>query len=1041
MTAYTWSSQASGSWGVAANWGPNGLPTNTDTVSIGAAGVTVGISTGVAASAYMLTTNAGTTLDITNNGTVGGKATAFGTLSVVDGAVFNGIYEQSGGLFTVGGPGATFTTAIEMTGGTINVQTGALVIADGGAMNGTLTGAGELHITGGQLNLNSGFSAQLSAIVLDNGAKLALNGLVLNYANNITVNNGSFALFGSTLNATGPGLFSGVIGYGTFNEHGRLVLGTTQYHTYLDNGALLNDYGTVVQSNQLNLGPNDGNSGGDSGGKLAIVKGGTYDINGNWNIQDPSQVGAITNAGTLAKTAGGKTSAINPSLTSTGTINVGLGQLQVDGAVNSVSGTVSGAGTFGIGGVGGTGHTSFSSTLALKVATLDQQGGVLTLANPLAYAGNWEMSGGVLDLDNKTTVLTLSGRSNFDGGIATGYGGTISISGTSEVGGNWTFGGPDLLAVTGTVDQTGNIHVGLSSNATVAIASGASWAIEGDGSILGSYGVIDNAGLLAEPNGSGNSVIQDDLSSTGTLLANGTLTLADPYYSQIGGTLSGTGLIDLAGTTTLLGGLAINVAALDVSAQVTLTGSLSDAGLFSEVGAGVLDLGGNVLALSGATTLDGGSLTDQGTLACAGATTVGAYTVTGGAELLVSNQADQAGALTLSGVSGGGTLLVAAGASYAVLDDADIIVSSIASGAVVVAGQLTESGTGTGVVAAAITLAATGTLAVADQVLDLEQGGSLGGTVSGAGGTLALTSGGSFTLASGFSDLSAGLEVNNAASVLLGANQAYAGDFVSQSGTIGLSGDTLSLTGTALLGAGDLIGGPGTLLASGSTTLGMLRVSGGATLALAGQAAQVGVLTIGTGQNTPTTDTLAVEKGASLSVGESLSITGSGTLSVAGTLTDPTNSTTAITTAIVDTGTIAANLGTLQVYGNVSAGSTGSFTVGGHGMLQFETGVSVSAATHVVFGGGPAGGGTLLVTNDLQGFDASISGFTSGNIIQLAGIAGNSVSGTYANAAHTQLAISDTNGDQITLNFAGAQNLGSITFTSTASGYAELIHT
>ena len=154
MTNYLWSSPASGSWGAASNWGPNGLPTDLDTVSIGIAGVTVGVSTGVAASAYTLNTSNGTTLAITDNGSINGTATPYGTLTVIDGAVFNGTYEQAGGLFAVGGPGATFNTAIEMTGGSIDVQTGALVVADGGTIAGTLAGAGELHVTGGQLNLD-----------------------------------------------------------------------------------------------------------------------------------------------------------------------------------------------------------------------------------------------------------------------------------------------------------------------------------------------------------------------------------------------------------------------------------------------------------------------------------------------------------------------------------------------------------------------------------------------------------------------------------------------------------------------------------------------------------------------------------------------------------------------------------------------------------------------------------------------------------------------------------------------------------------------
>ena len=97
----------------------------------------------------------------------------------------------------------------------------------------------------------------------------------------------------------------------------------------------------------------------------------------------------------------------------------------------------------------------------------------------------------------------------------------------------------------------------------------------------------------------------------------------------------------------------------------------------------------------------------------------------------MSKQADQTGALTLSGSTGGGTLLVAAGASYAVLDDADTITSYATSGAVLVSGLLTESGTGTGVIAAALTLANSGTLAARLDVQHLVGGGERAGVGQG----------------------------------------------------------------------------------------------------------------------------------------------------------------------------------------------------------------------------------------------------------------------------------------------------------------------
>ena len=1023
MTTYTWSGK-SGSWGTSADWtnqadGTNGLPTDLDTAMINAPGILVSVGTSITAAAYILDTT-GATLAVSG-----------GTLTTEHLATFNGRVVVSAGTYYAGGMGAVFNQNLTQTGGTIDAVTGTLTINAGSTLHGTLSGAGVLDFNGSASNnyLNTGFVCNLSAIEVTGGAKLGLNEN-LTYGRNLTVNNSTLDLFGHTLTASSSFALSGVVGDGVIRDSGTLTLGTNLNTETLDNGLILDVFGTANQVNTIALGAPD------AGAQVIVTSTGHYNINGNWTVADPSSVGSITNHGMLAKTGGGKLAQIDTQLTSTATIAVNIGELQLDGLVNSVAGTVSGTGTFGLGTVNGYGQTVFAPRLALTVANLHQASGILVLNAAQAYGGNWNMSGGVLNLNAPAAVLTLGGQSSFDAGTITGYGGSLVLNGLSELGGV-TIGGPDKIDVNTTLTQTGLVLLGQYSNPLVTIAAGASWRIDADSSILGQYGEITNDGVLWDRNGSATSTIQSqiDNTTTGTIIADSTLQLAS-LGSVLYGTLSGSGLIDLAnastglGTTTLEAGLSIQVAALDVSSDVLLAGNQADAKAVSQY-AGTIATSGYTFALAGTTSLDGGTLSAGGTLSSSGQTTIGYYTVDAGADLLISGTADQVGGLQLSSQNGAGGLTVAAGGAYTVLDNLTIG----GTGAVLIDGGLTESGTGQSEIDATVTLAASGVLTANDQVLTLTNGASLAGTLAGSG-AIAL-SGGTFSLAGGLALGSATLELNGAATATLLASQSYGGDLRTSGGTLNLGGDTFTLTGPALLGYSTILSGSGTLLATGATTLLTPSVQGSTVLAIAGAARALSSVSVGNPNNAPSTATLAISAGGSDTLDASASILGNGTLSVAagGTLAAAGNAISQIYTAIVDQGTIAASAGDLQIIGNVSAGSTGIFAIGG-GALDFLNGSTVGTATNISFAAGTDG---PLRIDDIKTFAAGIENFATGDMIQIAGLVG-SATGAYANAAHTQILVSDSSGDSIVLAFSTAQTLNAITFSDT-SNVATLTHT
>ena len=995
MAAINWVG-GSGDWDNGALWNGGAVPTSTDTVQIEIPGITVTISTAGDA-AYSLTTQA-STLDITG-----------GSLFTISNASFGGAYVQSGGLYMCSGTGASFSGGVNMTGGTMEALAGAtLNIASGGSLAGTVSGTGTLSFSGGTTYINTGFHSTISSIVVSAG--LGFNTNFTTSSDFTELQNGIVDLFGHTLTSHGDVQIDGTLSNGVFVDAGTLTLGAPSNTTNLTDGLVLNVSGKVIQSGSANFGA------GDAGAKIVVSRHGQYMINGNWNIGDPSSVGSISSAGLFEKTGGGKMSSVNVGFSSTGTIKVQTGTLMLDGLVNAVSGTVAGAGTLGIGG----GITTFGTKLSLaSLGSLDQQSGILVLNKALSFGGEWDQNGGVLNLNSQSATLSLTGASNFDGGTITGYGGTMLLSGRTQMG-NVTIGGPDTLTVSGTLDQTNTITFGASSNPLATILTGATWFLEGDSQISGAFGLIDNEGSFIDPNGSGLATVSAEFESSGTVTANnGTLQFAGP--TVLAGIVNGSGMLDLAGGTTLEGGVAITVAELDVNAAVSLAGNLSYAKAFSESRNGTVDLNGNTLTLSGTSSFDGGTLAAGGVLVASGASTLFNYTISG-STLKVTGTADQTSDLTLNG----GTLLVASSGVYSIDDDESINITGN-GGALVVAGTLIAAGTGNSSISAAINQS--GTIEIDDRTLFLSGGGTLAGHVTGPG-TLTLSNG-TFTGASGLAIGSGALALFNNTTLALNVNESFDG-YVADAGTISVaSGATLSLTGTTLIDGNAALSGGGTLLTSGDTTLSALSIGVGANLVITGTAEQgPNNVTVGAG------GALTVTSSGNYMLDANQSIQGSGVLDVAGTLTASSNGNSFLNPAIVDAGQIVAALGTLTVTGVVNG--HGGFTIGGTGILDFSNNATITASNTVTFG---AGGGLLILQDEANGvvnYGAAIANFAAGDGIQFADLTASSTTITEMDGG-LQYTIADAN-HSVTLTFTTAQTPSALFIGNTSDGHAILMH-
>jgi len=977
--------------------------------------------------------------DFSDNGTITqtGNTNLAGTVTVQKGAVWNitgggsnstsgslvnrGLYEKTGaggtsyldfnvtnsgsfagssgtiqveGSFTSTGTISGDVTVLGAFSSTGSINAGSLTLLGGGTLGGHYGGTGTIDLQNGAYALAAKTSLAFGTLEVTNNANLTLASAegfagAFNLSNGGTVQLGAYALSLSGAASLG----SEIEGSGTLTTRnatiGNFILGGTA--TWVDNG-------TITQTTNSQLGASSTDS-----ITLSIGAGRVYDITGGYNLGNSNRndtgLGTITSAGLFEMTGSSGTAQIwNTDFTSTGTLLVDSG-VSLNGPTAVLGGKIEGAGKLYL----NTGWT-LQANAAVTVAYLENDGAGTLTANATLARSFVENVGASIDLAGH--VLTLTAADSLDGSI--GDQGTLSLKNATLS--NFTAYGHTTLVDTDKIFQTGSISLGDGStdNVTLDISAGAIYEVSGSNQQLGNgnqndtgVATINNAGLFEIAAGNSVAVWHSAFSNTGTLLANGGIYL-EGNTASLGGTLSGSGILQLSTTWTLAATAVVSVAQLDNEGTGTLTSSLSYAGSFTNGVISELDLAGQTLTLSGPASL-GGYIGGTGTVSVANAT-LSSFNIYGSATLLDTGTITQTGAGNLGDSSTDTVkLTISAGATYSVAGDLgfpwlgnpnvnDTGTSTILNaglfsvgagsdltiwhsnftntGTLSSAGTLTLGyqpanlggtieGTGEVIALGGFTLAAhtvlsvatfdnagSGTLlasltdtgawvnsngaslALGGYTLTLADGGSLSGTIGGAGKLV--VSGGTFAVAGGGTLSTASFALSGASSLTLAQNLSYAGSFTASPGSasesILLGTQTLALSGTTkLTGAASSIAvdNAGTLALSGSATLAGLSIGGGALLLESGAAQQTGVVTLGDSSGS---GSLSIAAGGMWAITANTSIGTSGTgdaITNAG-LFEKTAGTgkTSVLAAFTNTGTLEVTSGSLVFTGGFTNDGT-----------------------------------------------------------------------------------------------------------------------
>ncbi len=557
---------------------------------------------------------------------------------------------------------------------------------------------------------------------------------------------------------------------------------------------------------------------------------------------------------------------------------------------------------------------------------------------------------------------------------------------------NFTLGAGATWVNTGTVEQAGgSVSLADSNGAgTLINNTGAIYDFTDDNSLNNdnaSYGSIANHGLFEKTGGTNTSYVVASFESSGTVAADsGTM----EFYAggTLGHSIIGAGTVVFSSTNnlgnyTIAAGTTLGVADLYVANGATLTfaGSFNYAGYLNGDG-GNIALGGNLTAAAfqdysgtvelnshtfsvtspglSSVTIDG-----LGTFATAGTTSATNFYLGGGATWVNTGTVQESGYwVTLADCNGIGSLLNKAGAVYDFTDDYGLGTYNNTYGSVTNKGLLEKTGgTATSYVYAGIVSTGTVAVAVADDAIEFDAGGTLGGTITGTGtigfnswnalrsytiaaGTklnvadVYLVGGASLTFA-GATTYAGTLDINNG-TVTLDGNVSI-GSFTIDPGTIELNGHSFNVTGASLYSV--TIDDAGTLVTAGVTSTNNLSLGGGATWVNTGTVNQSGGWIYLYDNNGA--GSLINKAGASYNIGDDSGIYGlsNSTIINQGVFakTGGTN-TSAIHASLTNTGTVAIASGVIELdnTGNMlggrisgtelalGSGSTTTLTAGFH---------------------------------------------------------------------------------------------------------------
>ncbi|HEY4942180.1 MAG TPA: autotransporter-associated beta strand repeat-containing protein [Rhizomicrobium sp.] len=754
LQGFLWQANpGSGDWNTGANWLPGTVPTGTDNTIFDASTVTT-VTVNQAAATNRMIFNAGApgyTFDIA--GTAGGDAslTVNGGIDdsssnklnfVVSGAgghggtlTFNGFTSGdailtanasgtvaftgsadggasqaivNGGTLTIAGlsNGGMSVGSLAGTGGTVDL--GANTLSAGGLnastnFGGTITGSGALTKTGtGTLSL-TGASSYTGGTTIAQGTLQIGNGGTSGSIAGDVVDNGVLAF-----NRSDALTFAGAVsGSGSVQQTGSGTTTLTGANTY--------GGGTVITAGTLRIG-NGGTSGSLTG---AVADNGTLAFNRSDTV---AFSGTISGSGALVQAGTGVTALTADSTYSGGTL-ISAGALAL-GDGSSATGSVAG-------GIVDNATLSSNHSGAFTLANLVsgsgafvQAGGTTIFTNDNSYAGGTTIAAGTLQLGNGGTSGSFQGAVADNGTLAFNRSDTITFGPASGGGAPGSqFGG--VISGTGNVVQAGtgttiltaaNTYSGGTTITAGTLQLGDGGAV---GSILG--GVVDNGTLAVKH--SDTLIIAGAISGNGAFVQKGSgTTVLTGTNSYTGPTTIATGTLQIGNggaTGTVAGAIADNgTLIVDRAGVLTLGGVISGSGSLVKSGSGTLTLAA-LDTYTGPTTVNAGTLSVDGSISGStvtvnsGATlggngTVGTTTVAGGGTLAAG---DSIGTLHVAG-----DLTLASGSHLVAEIGPAASDEVLASGAVLLGGDLT--------------LAATGGSYNAGQYTLINSGGALSGTFS-----------------------------------------------------------------------------------------------------------------------------------------------------------------------------------------------------------------------------------------------------------------------------------------------------------------------
>ncbi len=862
-----------------------------------------------------------------------------------------------------------------------------------------LTNTGTIDVTGGTLVIGAGVSSALTGIEIAAGATLEINGGI----DSLTGSGGYVGLFdlaGGILDTDAGNLtLSSAMAWsgGDIEGSGKILLTKTSTLALTSNqflGTELDLSGAAtLTSDAFYLGAYNPTSESYFAGTLDITSTGSLTMDDQSELNNyGTSSGVVDNAGTIMA-AGSGTAYIEVSVANTGIIDVESGVLDLtDGGSSDLSGfqIASGAtlivseGTFNL-----TGSGSYSGLFDMNSATIDTDGGDLTLSSAVEWDYGTIIGSGKVVLTKTSTLALTSDQflgTEFDlSGAATMNNDQFYIGAYSSSLGAYVTG---TLDITSTGTLTMNAGTGISTQGSVG-------------------NLIDNAGTITVA-GSGSTYIGVQLVNTGTIdVTNGTLELTG------GGSSALTAFKIASGSALELGG-----------GTFSLTGTGDYSGLFALTG-GILDTDAGDLTFTSAVAWSGSSAVGSGKLIFAKTSTLALSS-----DQLLGTELDLSGVATMTSDAlyldaydpttsayVGGTLDILSGGSLAMDDQSAINNYGASLGVLTNAGTITASGTGiayiyvnltnSGMVDATSgslyfggTVTNSGTVEAADGNLTFNGALINTGEVSIGGGTLELNDGGSSAL-SGFEIASgATLDFNGGTFDLTGGGT-YAGLFDLTGGTLDTDGGDLTLS-SAVAWSGSNVFGSGKLILTKTSTLALtsnqflgteLDLSGAATMSndtlyLGAYDPTAGAYQAGT-LNITSTGSLSMDDQGSISNygADSGAVINAGTITASGAGTaafyaDVTNSGTIDATsgalylgdAVTNSGTIEAADGNLTINGTLT--NTGKISIDG-GTLQLNSGGSsalsgfeVASGATLDFNGGTfdlTGGGSYAGLLDLTG--------------------------------------------------------------------------